>query len=553
MTKTRKLRELIGSPHITRVSGAHNPLGAKLIESAGFPAIWSSGLEISAAQALPDANILTMTEFLEAASSMSDAVDIPVIADCDTGFGNSNNVIHMVKRYEKAGIAAVCIEDKRFPKMNSFIPGRQELATIAEFVGRIMAAKNAQSDPDFMVIARIEAFIAGQGIEEALKRGHAYADAGADAILIHSKSQKPDEIYEFAARWDRELPLVAIPTTYYNVTTEELEKAGFAVVIYANQGMRAALRAMRETFEEIYRAGTSRTVETEIASLQEIFEIQDIQGMKDAEKLYMHTGHQEVVAVIPAAGEHLEEYSMKEISSDIPIAALDINGKTLLQKQVETLNRSGIQEIHVIGGYKKDRIDAKNVHLLENIEYENTGMLHSIMCARDFIQGKVFVVYGDILFDRVLLEELLQVEEDIVILVDPNYDAKKYGSEKKIDLVISEGRPIKTKRRLRETPLSKVLKIGLDVNPSEAHYEFPGLMALSPRGSEIVKEVYESASKRYGGKPFHSAPNFERAVLADLLQEIVNAGHPVVCMESDSGWLEVHSMDDYKLACSMTR
>ena len=133
---------------------------------------------------LPEANIITVTDFFNAASSMNEAVNIPVIADCDTGFGNSNNVIHLVKKYEAAEIAAVCIEDKLFPKVNSFIPGRQELASIAEFVGKILVAKSAQNGPNFMIMARVEALIAGWGMEEALKRARAYTDAGADATLF---------------------------------------------------------------------------------------------------------------------------------------------------------------------------------------------------------------------------------------------------------------------------------------------------------------------------------------------------------------------------------
>jgi phosphoenolpyruvate phosphomutase len=143
MTKSKKLLNLFSSHKLIRVMGAHNALSAKLVEKSGFDAVWASGLEISTSYALPDANILTMTDFFNVASSMNEAVNIPVIADCDTGYGNSNNVIHLVKKYEVAEIATVCIEDKLFPKVNSFIPGRQELASIAEFVGKILAAKNA--------------------------------------------------------------------------------------------------------------------------------------------------------------------------------------------------------------------------------------------------------------------------------------------------------------------------------------------------------------------------------------------------------------------------
>src|SRR3989338_9204423 len=125
MNKTAQLRELFKRDAIIKAIGAHNALSAKLAEAAAFDCIWASGFEISTSYCVPDANILTMTDFLNAAISMNEAVSIPVIADCDTGFGNSNNVIHMVKKYESAGIAAVCIEDKHFPKLNSLVGGRQ--------------------------------------------------------------------------------------------------------------------------------------------------------------------------------------------------------------------------------------------------------------------------------------------------------------------------------------------------------------------------------------------------------------------------------------------
>ena len=129
--KANRLRQLIDEPGPVLVIGAHDALGGKLGEQAGFHALWASGLEISTSAGVPDANILSMTEFLDAAMEMNHATQIPVICDCDTGFGNSNNVIHLVRRYEAAGLAAICIEDKLFPKVNSFVTGRQELALVS--------------------------------------------------------------------------------------------------------------------------------------------------------------------------------------------------------------------------------------------------------------------------------------------------------------------------------------------------------------------------------------------------------------------------------------
>src|SRR3989338_436949 len=125
MTKSGLLRKLFARPDVIRVAGAHDGLSAKLVQKNGFDAIWASGFEIAASFAVPDANILSMSQNLERACEITDATTIPVIADCDTGFGNSNNVIHMVKKYESAGVAAGCLEDKHFPKLNSLVGGRQ--------------------------------------------------------------------------------------------------------------------------------------------------------------------------------------------------------------------------------------------------------------------------------------------------------------------------------------------------------------------------------------------------------------------------------------------
>ena len=188
MSKSRILRELIVSKSIVRVGGAFDAMSAKLVEISGFDAVWAGSFAISATYGLPDASILTMTEFLNVTSNMNEACQIPIIADCDTGFGGPSNVGHMVKKYEKAGIAAISIEDKIFPKQNSLLEtGIHELLPEKDFVAKIIAAKNAKQDPNFMIIARVEALIANLGMDEAIKRAKAYEVAGADAIIIHSK------------------------------------------------------------------------------------------------------------------------------------------------------------------------------------------------------------------------------------------------------------------------------------------------------------------------------------------------------------------------------
>ena len=162
MSKSDILRKDLESKSILKVGGAFDAMSAKLVEINGFDAIWAGSFAISATHALPDASILTMTEFLYSASNMETACNIPIIADCDTGFGGLSNVSHMVKKYEKAGIAAICIEDKTFPKQNSLLENsKQELLPEKEFVAKIIAAQEAKENPNFMLIARTEALISG--------------------------------------------------------------------------------------------------------------------------------------------------------------------------------------------------------------------------------------------------------------------------------------------------------------------------------------------------------------------------------------------------------
>lgn len=272
---TLRARIRQGGPPVL-VAGVHDGLGAVLAERAGYHAVWASSLGISAARALPDAGLLGLTDFLTVARTIDTACRIPVIADCDTGFGNALNVAHTVRQYEAAGIAAVCFEDKTFPKMNSFSTHRQSLVPIEEFAAKIAAAVRVRRDPDTMVIARTEAFIAGFGLDEVLRRAHAYADAGADAVLVHSKSKSAVEVEAFLAAWHQRLPVVVVPTTYYEWSVAQAGAAGAAVVIHANQGLRASVTAMAAAFEVMLGEGCSASLEARIASVKEIFDLQEL-------------------------------------------------------------------------------------------------------------------------------------------------------------------------------------------------------------------------------------------------------------------------------------
>ncbi len=269
--------------------GARDALDARIIENMGFDFVWSSSLGVSASYAVPDASLISMKQYLESARSMNEVTSIPVVVDADTGYGNANNVIYAVKLFEEAGIAAISIEDKKFPKDNSLLAGgRQELAAVEEFCGKIKAAKDTQKSDDFIIIARVEALIAGWGQEEAVKRAEAYVDAGADCILIHSKSSSSDEIVKFVSNWDSPAPLVLVPTTYPELTEEKIEELGkVKMVIYANQTFRAAVKHTEDVLKEIKRAKGIHTVDKMVAPVSHVFELQGVPKMKENEGKYL--------------------------------------------------------------------------------------------------------------------------------------------------------------------------------------------------------------------------------------------------------------------------
>ena len=285
MSRSDILRNELESKSILKVGGAFDAMSAKLVENSGFDAIWAGSFGISATHALPDASILTMTEFLNVASNMEDACDIPIIADCDTGFGGPSNVSHMVKKYEKAGIAAICIEDKTFPKQNSFLENtKQELLPEKDFVAKIIAAKEAKENSNFMIIGRTEALISGLGMKEAIKRANAYEKAGADAILIHSKQDSPEEIFEFSESWGGTLPLVVVPTSFPTVKLDELISHKIKMVIYANQTLRATHAIISKVLEQLKNSASINDLSIDMTSMQEIFQLQETYNIKKQEE-----------------------------------------------------------------------------------------------------------------------------------------------------------------------------------------------------------------------------------------------------------------------------
>ena len=288
MKKSTQFRALLESNEVEFLLEAHNGISARIVEEAGFKGIWASGLSISASLGVRDNNEASWTQVLEVAEYMSDATSIPILIDADTGYGNFNNVRRLVRKLEQIKVSAMCLEDKLFPKTNSFINGEgQPLANIDEFCGKIKAAKDTQEDPDFCVVARIEAFIAGWGLSEALKRAEAYYRAGADALLVHSKLSTPADILTFMEEWKSTCPVVVVPTMYYNTQTQVLVDAGIKLIIWANHMMRSSITAMQRTASQIFEEQSLLGVEGEIAPVSEIFRLQNAAELKEAEKRYL--------------------------------------------------------------------------------------------------------------------------------------------------------------------------------------------------------------------------------------------------------------------------
>lgn len=285
------LRKLLNKSKPAIAMASHNPLSANLAAEAGFNAVWVSGFELSASYAVPDASLLPMSTHLEMTRSIAESLadkSFPLVVDVDTGFGNAINVAYIIPRFEAAGAAAVVIEDKQFPKDSSLrTNGRQILVTVEEFQGKIAAAK-AKSD-SMLIIARTEALIAGLGQEEAQRRALAYVEAGADAILIHSKQPTPEEILSFCRSWPEEqVPLVLVPTSYPQLSFTDIAALGkVGLIICGNHAIRASVASMRNVFGRILKDDGLAGVEKNIASVSEIFELQGDSAMRKLEKDYL--------------------------------------------------------------------------------------------------------------------------------------------------------------------------------------------------------------------------------------------------------------------------
>jgi phosphoenolpyruvate phosphomutase len=527
-SRSLQLRQMLQSAELEFLMEAHNGLSARIVKEAGFKGIWGSGLSISAQFGVRDNNEASWTQVVDNLEFMADASDLPILLDGDTGYGNFNNMRRLVRKLEQRGIAGVCIEDKQFPKTNSFLNGeRQPLADIEEFVGKIAAGKDTQTDSNFSIVARVEALIAGWGMEEALRRAEAYRLAGADAILIHSKLSKPDEIVTFAREWARRSPLVIVPTKYYSTPTDVFRKAGISTVIWANHLVRSAVSAMQSVAKEIYESQTLVNVEDRIASVNELFRLQDADEYSAAEKIYLSATGTARSAVVLAAtrGRGLEA-----ITEDKPKVMLPIAGKPLLRWLVDGFKKESINDITVVGGYRADAIDTAGIKLVVNERYAHTGELASLSCAADALDADAVISYGDILFRSYVLRDLLETDADFAVVVDSSpTDSNNRTVRDFADCSRADDRGLFG---------SKVLLKRVS-GESTTHGRWIGMLKVSRNGLVKFKTVLGALRSR---------ADFDTLDLPALMNALIADGAAIEVVYVHGHWRGVNDLEDLRRA-----
>jgi methylisocitrate lyase len=282
-----RLRALVGAPSILVAPGAYDAITARVMAAAGFPAVYMTGAgTVNAHLGLPDIALGTLSEFAENAARIADAVDVPVFCDADTGFGNALGVARTVRSYERAGVAGLHLEDQESPKRCGHLDGKRIVA-VAEMVGKVRAAVDARRDPAFVVIARVDA-AAVEGVDAAIDRAGAYAEAGADVIFTEALTTA-DEFARFA-RAGVGAPLLANMTEFGKtpyLTAAEFEALGYAAVIFPMLAFRLMLRAVTEGAAELARTGTQRHLLDRMATRAELYELVDYPAWDDAEQRYL--------------------------------------------------------------------------------------------------------------------------------------------------------------------------------------------------------------------------------------------------------------------------
>jgi phosphoenolpyruvate phosphomutase len=537
-TASRQFKTLLLSEQLEFICEAHNGLSAKIVQEAGFRGIWASGLSISAQFGVRDNNEASWTQILEVLEFMSDAATIPILLDGDTGYGNFNNMQRLVRKLEQRHIAAVCIEDKLFPKTNSFIKGdAQPMADMQEFCGKIKAGKDAQTDPDFSIIARVEAFICGWGLAEALRRAEAYHQAGADGILIHSALSVPDEILSFKQEWGNRCPVVIVPTKYYATPTDVFRQHGFSMVIWANHMLRAGVAAMQKTARTLKEQEHLLSIEDKVAPVSEIFRLQNAAELQEAEDRYLPRGAEDTCAIVLAASRGDE---LGKLTQHQPKTMVNIQGAPILSHIVDAYNAVGIKDIVVVRGYKKKSVNLPNLTYIDNDDFAETGELDSLLKALRSRTGpapqSTIVSYGDVLFNKYIPQTLCQQMDDCVIFVDSNW-------QEQTSYTRLGGFTECTIPNTRKAFNAKIYlkQLGNNIPKESIHGVWMGFLKVSPSAAAHITAIIAELLAK---------PVNRKAGIPQLFQELVKRQYPIRVLYTAGHWLDINSLDDVVLAGS---
>jgi len=537
--KTRQFRRLLDGDDLEFLIDAHNGISAKVGEEAGFKGLWAGGLCMSAQYGVRDSNEASWTQVLEMLEFMADATSIPILLDGDTGYGNFNNVRRLVRKLEQRDIAAVCIEDKLYPKTNSFIDGnKQQLADIDEFCSRIKAGKDAQSDDDFAIITRVEAFIAGWGLSEALRRAEAYREAGSDGILIHSALTTPSEILAFKKEWSDRSPVLIVPTKYYATPTEVFREAGFSIVIWANHLLRAAVTRMQDCASALARDQHLMSIEDNIAPVREIFRLQEASELQDAEERYLPHNNHEAQAIILAASRGA---ALGDLTANRPKTMVEVRGRPLLAHIVDAYNNAGIRNITVVRGYSPDAVNLPALNYVDNADYASTGELLSLARAMEASAADgddLYVSFGDVIFKRYILDIIAEPDDDFVIVVDTNWqDSVNVG--RAADYVHC------TESHTRHDFYREVYleEAGEQLPEEQRHGEWTGLLKVSANGLPAFRELVADLA---------ADPENRHAKLYSMLNAVIRRQHRLRVVYTTGHWLDVDSLSDILVASDFT-
>tara|TARA_B100000085_G_scaffold285298_1_gene320854 strand:- start:397 stop:1263 length:867 start_codon:yes stop_codon:yes gene_type:complete len=285
----KTIKQLLNEDGVSIACGAYNAMIAKLAENAGFDAVWLSSFEMHAWNRFPDASILNVADYSDAINKISDRIGIPILVDADEGGPSAINTIRMAREYSKSGAWGMCIEDNPSPKRCSFYGMKKQLEKPEIMIGKLKAAVEKNNKDDFAVIARTESLIQGHGFDVAIERAKMYTDQGIDGFLIHNKNDTPEEVLKFADLYHAagmKVPLVCVPTTYNQVTKDQLNDAGFSMAIYANYSVRATVKILESMFEKMITGGTLSAGNEDVIPMTKIFDLIAVDEMKENQKKY---------------------------------------------------------------------------------------------------------------------------------------------------------------------------------------------------------------------------------------------------------------------------